>query len=121
MESITPHPDLMLLQSLSRELQQDIQEALTAGVGPIALVQQLGVDALSLGAYAEHSVEKVEAMLKCIHDNFKDFCACESSLLNGLFLEAFIMGARYRAEKVVWEEAKAALGDRLKPDEPEQP
>lgn len=114
MESFTPHPDLVLLQSLSRELMGNLMEAAQSGNGPELVFHEMDVDQQSMAAFAEYTVDKVCRIIR-------EGDGCPEGYLCGMFLEAFTMGFRYQAEKAVWADAKAFLSKPQDPPAPEAP
>lgn len=119
MESFTPHPDLVLLQSLSRELTDNLVEAVQAGNGPEALMKEMDVDGESIAGFADFTVDKIDRMLRHMHkDSHDGLCDCARGFVCGMFLEAFAMGFRYQAEKAEWAKTRAFLD---KPQDPPAP
>lgn len=108
MNAFVPHADLDLLASLTREAQTSAQEASQVGVGPEGWLETTGVpiDIKSLTAFCEYNVTKLHDVLTHLHQGGEQHIDCSTAkgFTQGMWIEAFVVGAQFMAEKHGWSE-----------------
>lgn len=108
MNGFVPHVDLELLSSLAREVQTTAVEAAQSKIGPEGWLTTTGIpiDIRSLMAFSEYNVKKLHAVLVHCHRGGDQHIDCDTSkgFTHGLWIEAFVLGAQFMAEKHNWSE-----------------
>lgn len=115
MEGFKVHPDVELLASIYRELSDNLREAVQMGGNIENVLADSNIDALSFLKFTEALVTRAGRMMQQIHP---EGAPCEHTMdfWHGMYMEAFVMGTRYAAEKNEW--AKARSGGAATPEQP---
>lgn len=120
------HPDLnehdseacdrdgQLLSSLIREVETDVEEALRAGIGDSHLFTDF-VTQCAISGLLEFRQNTCGRILHQISRGRLRFTEMELNTLGGFYAEAFLLGAKFIAEKHGWNEFRKTV-ETVKPE-----